>query len=349
VTTTNLDDVKKAMRESLSSGAVRTFIGWEQGSNSFRARPAFFRNPDEADGAIFSPACSPCLVRMVIEDLHYPLDGPDDRRPLGIILRGCDDKGIIELIKDRRICREDVVIIGVDCPGVVDWKKARGHLENEGISYDDLVNGELIWKDRKVALKTSEKEINFNPEKILMSKCLECEGHTPRIYNVLIGEEDKSRTLAPHPKAVLDIEERTPDEKWEFWEDVFSRCIRCFACRNICTYCYCEECAVDPTTLAISEDTSAAEKANRPEWVGRDSTVPSNAVYLMLRAYHGSGRCINCEECDRACPMGLSLRLLNRKVRKDAKTLFNYEAGNRVEDPPLFSHYCDTDPGDFIW
>jgi hypothetical protein len=47
--------------------------------------------------------------------------------------------------------------------------------------------------------------------------------------------------------------------------------------------------------------------------------------------------------------MRLPLRLLNRKVRKDAKELFDYDAGKSVEDKPLLSETCDNDPGGFIW
>lgn len=349
MTTTDLKEIKKAMTDYLKSGKVRTFIGWEQGSNSFRSRPGFFRNPEEVNQTIFSPACSQCLVRMLIEDIHYPLDGPDKRDPLGIILRGCDDKGIIELIKDNKIRREDVVIIGVDCPGVVDWKKVRELVRNKKIIKGNLNNGRLVWKDRTVLLEDDGDEKRFEADEVLMNKCIECEGHTPRIYDVLLGKEDSERKTAPDPKEVTELEVKSSEEKWEYWDDVFSKCVRCYACRNICTYCYCEECAIDPTTLAITAASSAADKANRPLWVGRDSTTASNGAYLIMRAYHGSGRCISCQECDRACPVGLPLKVLNRKVRKDIRELFNYEAGENVENKPLFGDSSDTDPEEFIW
>jgi len=349
MTTTELNDVKKAMAEHLRSGRVRTFIGWEQGSNSFRSRPGFFRNAEEVDQAIFSPACSQCLVRMIIEDIHYPLDGPDKRDPLGIILRGCDDKGVIELIKDNKIRREDLVIICVDCPGVVDWKKVRELVRKKRVTKEDLNRGRLVWKNRDVVLEEGGKEKNFQAAEILMNKCIECEGHTPRIYDVLVGKEDTDRKIAPDPEEVIELEQKPSEEKWEYWDDVFSKCIRCYACRNICTYCYCEECAIDPTTLAVTAASTAADKANRPLWVGRDSTTSSNSAYLIMRAYHGSGRCISCQECDRACPVGLPLRVLNRKVRKDVRELFDYEAGDKVDDKPLFGDSSDSDPGEFIW
>jgi Na+-translocating ferredoxin:NAD+ oxidoreductase RnfC subunit len=49
-----------------------------------------------------------------------------------------------------------------------------------------------------------------------------------------------------------------------------------------------------------------------------------------------AGRCIDCGECERVCPMGIPLLQLYKKVEKAVKELFDYEAGMRVEDlPPL--------------
>jgi len=54
------------------------------------------------------------------------------------------------------------------------------------------------------------------------------------------------------------------------------------------------------------------------------------------------GRCIDCGECERVCPMGIPLRQLYKKVEKEVKQLFDYEAGMRVEDlPPLVTFRVD--------
>lgn len=348
--TTDLTELQRFMREQLESQKIRGIIGWEAGSNRLRARPAILRTAEEVDKAIFSPACSMSLVRLLIEDKRYPMDGEEDRRPIGIMLRGCDDKGVIELLKEYQTKRGDLVLLGVDCRGVVDWNKARKLMRGGVIGREDLDIGKLKWENARIVLvRATGEEIELKSSDIMLDKCLSCEGHTPRLFDFISGAEDKDRPESPDMKQIIELERRQPEERWEFWSEEFSKCIRCYACRNICTYCYCEECAIDPRTLAISDKSVAKDKANRPQWTGQDSTPPSNTFYLMSRAYHGAGRCTSCEECDRACPMGISLRLLNRKVRKDAKELFDYEAGKNHDDKPLFSDSCEKDPGDFIW
>ena len=350
MTTTGLAELQRAVRERIDSGALRGVLCWEQGSNAFRSRPMVIRAAADAATAIFSPACSTGLVRFLIEDNRYPLGPEEDKRPLGIVLRGCDDRGVIELIKEHQKRREELVIFGVDCRGTVDWTKVRRLLRKGMISAEDLDLGKLSWRDDEIVLvMAGGKEKPLDRKSVLLDKCLICEGHTPRIFDLMIGEEDKNRKEMPVIEDVERLEQKSPDERWGFWQSEFSRCVRCYACRNVCTYCSCEECAIDPRTQAISDKSLARDKANRPQWTGQDSTLPSNAFYLLARAYHGAGRCTTCEECDRACPMGLPLRLLNRKVRKDVKRLFDYEAGRSVDDRTLYGEACEEDPGDFIW
>jgi formate dehydrogenase subunit beta len=350
MTSTRLAELQRAIRESIEAGTLRGVLCWEQGSNAFRSRPLVIRTVADASAAIFSPACSPSLVRFLIEDNRYPMSPEEDRRPLGIVLRGCDDRGVIELIKEHQKRREELMIFGVDCRGTVDWTKVRKLLRKGMLSSDDLDHGTLAWKEDDIVLFTADgKERVLDRKSVLLDKCLICEGHTPRIFDVMIGEEDKNRKGMPVIDDIESLERKSTEERWEFWQSEFSRCIRCYACRNICTYCSCEECAIDPRTQAISDKSLARDKANRPQWIGQDSMLPSNTFYLLTRAYHGAGRCTTCEECDRTCPMGLSLRLLNRKVRKDVKRLFEYEAGRSTDDGTLYGESREEDPGDFIW
>lgn len=146
----------------------------------------------------------------------------------------------------------------------------------------------------------------------LLQKCKYCEVKTPREYDVLVGEPI-SASAEPDPMAdVEQIEHKTPEEKWEFWKTQFEKCIRCYACRQICPLCYCEKCI--------------AEK-NQPQWINAASHSLGNFLWNIIRAYHLAGRCIECGECERACPIGIPLMLLNRKLAKEIFEQFSYKAG----------------------
>ena len=112
--------------------------------------------------------------------------------------------------------------------------------------------------------------------------------------------------------------------------------------------CYCDECVVDSINLAVTADTTADEKAQRIRWIQRSAESSENLIYHLVRAIHLAGRCIDCGECERACPLDIPLRFLNKKLEKEAKELFGYEVGFDAALPALISCFRDEDPQDFI-
>jgi Fe-S oxidoreductase len=71
-------------------------------------------------------------------------------------------------------------------------------------------------------------------------------------------------------------------------------------------------------------------------------------VFHLLRAFHLAGRCVGCGACEQACPMGVDIRKLNRKLLKDVKTLFNYEAGVSLEQTSPLATFSADDPEQFM-
>jgi formate dehydrogenase (coenzyme F420) beta subunit len=112
--------------------------------------------------------------------------------------------------------------------------------------------------------------------------------------------------------------------------------------------CYCDECVADTITFAVSPDTTAEEKAQKIKWLDKSPVISENIFYHMVRAIHLAGRCIDCGECERACPVNIPLRMLNKKLEKEAKLLFGYDVGFDPDKPPLISCFRDEDPEDFI-
>jgi ferredoxin len=144
-------------------------------------------------------------------------------------------------------------------------------------------------------------------------RCALCAEHMPSVYDELFGEKPAVAATTDAYEDVVKFDAMTPAQRLAFWQEQWDKCIRCYACRQACFGCYCSECVaeqLEPTWQSIA--------INRQE----------KQFYLLMRAYHLAGRCVECNECERACPMNIPLHLLNRKVASEVASMFDgYRAG----------------------
>jgi len=85
-----------------------------------------------------------------------------------------------------------------------------------------------------------------------------------------------------------------------------------------------------------------------PQWLRRSVNLSENTVWNVMHAFHLAGRCTDCGECERVCPMDIPLMLLNKKVEKEIRELFDYLAGIDVDEKPLLAMFKPDDPEEDI-
>ncbi|MDR0308799.1 MAG: 4Fe-4S dicluster domain-containing protein [Coriobacteriales bacterium] len=164
-------------------------------------------------------------------------------------------------------------------------------------------------------------------------KCRECSYRNPVVYDELIGESVTEPELNRFD-AVEKLEAMDQAERAAFFDSVYERCIRCYACREVCPVCTCKSCFVDQLAAG---------------WQGKRSNVAENKFYGLTRVFHVGDRCVECGECQRACPMDLPLMLLNRKMIKDLDLLFEAgEAGLDAEGTNPLGTYDVNDVEEFM-
>ncbi len=140
--------------------------------------------------------------------------------------------------------------------------------------------------------------------------------------------------LTDEEKALLArIEGMTREQRWAFWQNEFSRCIKCYACRQACPMCYCSKCIVE---------------VNQPQWIPVAPHEVGNLEWHVVRAMHLAGRCLNCGFCAKACPVGIPLNLLTQKLAVEAKAAFDAQAGVSASGEYALSMFKTDDKEGFI-
>jgi len=295
-------DVTEAIRNEaqrlLSEGEVSTIIGYAAARRTGSVQPIVIADAADAAKLIFTPASVNNLALYLTKaKKEIPKKGK-----IGIVVKGCDLKAIVGLMGESQLKREDLYLIGVPCVGVL-----------------------ASTLQPATALTTGS----------IAPKCCECNAHLPTgcdyIPNIALPPQPQLE--ATYSAEIARLEALTPAERWAYWKEQFAKCIKCYACRQVCPFCFCEQCLCD---------------RNKPQMVETTPRPAGNTAWHIVRAMHLAGRCAGCAECERVCPMDIPLNLLNRKMAKELKELFDYEAGFEVNEQGPLSTFTEKDDQSFI-
>ena len=297
-------EIADKAREMLDSGAVSAVLAWVKGELPYETAPALFKTTNELENMIYNGFCGSNLSKYLVEL------NKNDGKTL-VFLKPCDTYSLNQLLAEHRVDREKVYAVGIGCNGMIDIEKLR----SKGIK------GILEVEEEGDSLKiqTMYGEETCHRAEALLEKCLSCKGKDHMIYDELICEELSEETqVGDRFAGVTGLEDMEGDERFSFWQNELSKCIRCNACRNVCPACTCIKCVFDNPKSGVS----AKVNANDFE----------ESMFHIIRAFHVAGRCSDCGECSRVCPQGIPLHLLNRKFIKDMNTFYGeFQAGETAE------------------
>lgn len=313
-------------------------------------------HPDKMDGTSVLSMTMPVQSARIASNLSIK----NLNKKVGAVLKACEIRAIVELTKFLQVKLDNLVLIGVDCPGtfeVSDFAK----MVQEG------KDGERLTQE---ILKNMEKGETTSPQGYAFrTACQICEYPIPaadlhiklfgyraeEAIGLEIGEklekelDEKGISFPledqlPSRKDVVDkvIAERSKKRDLAFQEfrsvvkdlpsflDRFSTCIRCHNCMVACPICYCKEC-VFRTAVFEHEGDQFLRWADRKGGI----RMPTDTlIFHLIRMSHMVTSCIGCGLCDSACPSRLPVATLFRSVGDKIQKMFHYVPGRDVQEVP---------------
>ena len=302
----------------LENGTVNAVLGWKKGEFSYDVTPALFNNIDDLkENFVWNDFCGANFAKYLV----YKTDRFEGK--ILVFLKPCDTYSFNQLLTEHRFDREKVYAVGVGCEGMVDTGSLK-KLVGDGITNITAAGEELL-----VTTIYEEEPLKVNVKDVLLERCKNCKSKKHVAYDELLGDEGEVLDSNRFDE-VAKLEAMTADERFEFWQNELSRCIRCNACRDVCPACTCEKCVFDNPKSGV------------------ENKAPANSfeekLFHIIRAFHVAGRCTDCGECSRVCPQNIPLHLLNRKFIKDINNFYGeYQAGEKVGSRAPLVNYTTED------
>ena len=260
--------VEKAL-SLLENGSVCCVLGWKKGEFDYDITPAVFTSKEDIEANfVWNDFCGANFSKYLVQKTRKA------EGKILVFLKPCDTYSFNQLLTEHRFDREKVYAIGIPCEGMADISKIK-EIVGDGISNiecSEKIVVNTIYDDNATAIDAND---------VLLERCINCKSKKHVAFDELIGD-DGDVIESNRFDEVAKLEAMTPDERFAFWQNELSRCIRCNACRDVCPACTCEKCVFDNPKSGVENKAPANEFEEK--------------MFHIIRAFHVAGRCTDCGE-----------------------------------------------------
>ncbi len=330
--------------------------------------PTLVTDPDQLSGADPLAPAYPMNNAKLLSRLTRGQSG----ERVAAVMRPCEIRAFVELVKLNQGSLDDIVIVGIDCMGAysnTDYKTFLGDRDSfeatlafhgkTGGAAETAVDG----VDIAPACKSCEHPAPTNADIVIGLAGADLHDGIPVMADSARGEALLNGLGLPDMKAngrdkVLEalIEAHTAARDAMFEEtsaatgtltdlsEYLSGCVNCYNCRVACPVCYCKECV-------FNTDVFEHKPWQYMGWAKRKGSLkmPTDTIFFHLtRMAHMSMACVGCGQCSNACPNDIPVMELFRTVGARTQASFDYEPGRSLDESPPLSVFKEDEFQDTV-
>jgi len=274
--------------------------------------------------------------------------GPFDA-PVAVVLRPCEQRAFIELVKLQQGSLDNIVIISPICPGVYPLKTFVRENEDKLLKdyWSAAADGKLAEGIRE-ACSCCEHFVPVGADIIVSIAGEQNAGKETKLFantemgaNLLKEMDGKIQESEMETKGTETIRKLRRKNEQEMLADLqeklsgldglvemFSTCIGCHGCRSVCPICYCSLCEFDSLRSEYEAEKFKIELHKR----GGVRTPPGSIAFQIGRMTHMNLSCVGCGMCSDVCPVDIPVASIFKKTGKAVQDLFEYTPGKDIEE-----------------
>jgi formate dehydrogenase subunit beta len=322
--------------------------------------PTLIRDPAKLAGVDPIAPVMPVIAAKAVSNVTATEHG----ERLAAVLRSCELRAVVELVKLQQASLDNVILIGVDCLGtyeVIDYARLiEAGIDPTAEALAGAAEGQPTAHEGyqfRAACRMCEKPVPGGPNVYCPDITIGLLGVDPSKQILIEASDDLAGKLgleaaeAPSagsgrgPAGRKEVIERLIAERMAerdkifaaFRERVtgmdgllaeFSTCIRCYNCMGACPICYCKECIFRTPTF----DHASPQYFRWAERKGAIRLPTDTLLFHLTRLNHMATSCVGCGMCESACPSELPVALIFRAVGQETQAIFDYHPGRSLEE-----------------
>ncbi|MBU4260318.1 MAG: 4Fe-4S dicluster domain-containing protein [Proteobacteria bacterium] len=336
--------VKAALTKLLSQNLVDAVLVAAKSPYSALPMPTLFAEASAMDGIDPLAPAAPFNAARQAATVSRQATG----KRLALVLRPCEIRALIELVKLNQCTLENVVLIGIDC---------LGRMENEVFLRHASALGDV----------TSEFQKNTSLQDDITRTCQMCEQFEPAHADIAMstlgmaensvlfasGSETGEALLkelglspAENPAQRETVTKQLREKRAACKKEVFAEtsekinsiekfekmigtCLNCYNCRQACPVCYCRECVFLTDVFAARPETLLRRAQKR----GSVKLPTDTTMFHLTRLSHIAHSCVGCGQCSSVCPSNIPVADIFTTVAAQVQAAYDYVPGRDVQEP----------------